>query len=73
MKARDRIVEVLAKYSVTLEDAPLDALTMAMERMHTSLLRPPVETHQIDISTPEGAAKVRADADYYRNVLKPFA
>lgn len=33
MSVRDRIVEVLAKYNVHLQDAPLDALTMAMERM----------------------------------------
>jgi hypothetical protein len=33
MNTRERIVEVLAKYNVRLEDAPLDALTMAMERI----------------------------------------
>lgn len=30
---RNRIVEVLAKYNVHLTDAPLDALTMAVDRM----------------------------------------
>lgn len=30
---KGRIVEVLAKYNVRLEPAPLDALAMAMERM----------------------------------------
>lgn len=33
MQTRDRIVEVLAKYNIALPDAPLDALTMAMDRM----------------------------------------
>lgn len=41
MNVRTRIVEVLRKYNVHLADAPLDALTMAMERMvDNRLLRP---------------------------------
>jgi len=32
-KVRQRIVEVLRKYGVTIEDAPLDALASAMKRM----------------------------------------
>lgn len=32
MTYRERIIEVLAKYNVRLDDAPLDALAMAMER-----------------------------------------
>lgn len=32
-RVRSRIVEVLAKYNRTLEQAPLDALTSAMARM----------------------------------------
>lgn len=39
MDVKGRIVEVLAKYNVKLGDAPLDALTMAMERMRQSKLR----------------------------------
>lgn len=31
MTTRERIEEVLAKYAVTLPDAPLDALAMAMD------------------------------------------
>ena len=42
--ARERIVEVLAKYDVKLEAAPLDALAIAMDRLidnaRGSLLRP---------------------------------
>jgi hypothetical protein len=33
MAVRDRIVEVLRKYNVTLPDAPLDALADAMDRL----------------------------------------
>jgi hypothetical protein len=33
---RGRIVEVLRKYNVKLDDAPLDALAMAMARMRSS-------------------------------------
>lgn len=74
MKYRDRIVEVLAKYNIRLEDAPLDALTMAMERVGSSLLRPATTAPKSpDITTPEGAKKSRENADHYRNTLKPFA
>lgn len=74
---RDRIAEVLRKYNVTLPDAPLDALTAAMERMgakHRGLLKPASQAPKLpDITTPEGAKASREAADYYRNTLKPFA
>ena len=73
MQVRDRIVEVLAKYNVRLEDAPLDALTMAMEHMNRSLLRPASKAPTIDITTPDGAKRSRENADWYRSSLKPFA
>jgi len=74
---RERIVEVLAKYNRTLEDAPLGALALAMERMIDTrgnpLLKPVSKVSVPDITTPEGAKQSRAAADYYRDVLKPFA
>ena len=73
---RGRIVEVLAKYNVRLESAPLDALAMAMARMGSrgSLLRPATSASLLPpVGTPEYAAETRKNADYYRETLKPFA
>jgi hypothetical protein len=36
-KHRERIIEVLRKYNIKLDDAPLDALAMAMGRMNAAL------------------------------------
>jgi hypothetical protein len=38
-----------------------------------SLLAPAVKAVAPDASTPEGAKKVRENADHYRETLKPFA
>lgn len=76
MNYRERIVEVLAKYNVRLDGAPLDALAMAMERMgsNRSLLRPASKCSPApDITTPEGAKQASDNARYYRDTLKPFA
>lgn len=74
---RDRIAEVLRKYNVSLEAAPLDALTDAMRRIGAkpaSLLHPAtVASNPPDITTPEGAKKASENADHYRRMLKPFA
>lgn len=71
METRDRIVEVLAKYNIALPDAPLDALTMAMERMNQSLLRPVSIAKMPDMTTPEGVARSRKAADYYNSLKEP--
>lgn len=39
----------------------------------SSLLKPATRATAPDMTTPEGVAKSRANADFYRNVLKPFA
>jgi hypothetical protein len=74
---RDRIAEVLRKYSVILEAAPLDALTDAMRRIGAqprSLLHPStVAPKSPDITTPEGAKQASKNAAWYRRALKPFA
>lgn len=38
-----------------------------------SLLRPAEKAYAPDASTPEGAKKIRENADNYRETLKPFA
>lgn len=38
-----------------------------------SLLRPATKATAPDITTPEGRKKARENADYHRDVLKPFA
>lgn len=75
MDIRERIVEVLTKYNVKLEDAPLDALTMAMDRMcgSRSLLRAVSKPSPMPTDPVEFAKRSRENADYHRDVLKPFA
>ena len=69
ISVRDRIVEVLAKYNRKLEDAPLDALTMAMERLievrSSSLLRPATQPRPLPADPEERARYLREIIDRY--------
>lgn len=53
--------------------AALAAAEAIRRQQPPSLLRPATVAEVIDASTPQGAQKIRENADYHRETLKPFA